>query len=210
MPSPIQESTRDKLITAAGTIFARDGFARASIRDICEEAGGANVASVKYHFGDKTGLYREVVLQGIANLKARRPVPQTGLPPEERLQDWLRQFLELTFIYRRNHPYLTKVMKHELREPTEMLDVIVQDVIGPMHQMLAGLISEIRGPGAGDSRQHAGFLLSACANLETTRPVLERLGGVLPADTESVARFAEELTKSVLYGIAGKGEKTAQ
>jgi AcrR family transcriptional regulator len=200
MMTPATEGTRERLIAAAGPIFARDGFSRSSIRDICEAAGGANVASIKYHFGDKTGLYREVVLQGIATMQARRPQPDLSLAPAARLSDWLRQFLELTLIYRRNHPYITNVMKHELREPTEMLDIIVREVIEPMHAMLARIIAEIRG--GADSRHQAGLLLSACANLETSRPVLERLGATLPSDPAAIQAFAAQLTHAVLHGIS--------
>lgn len=182
-------------------IFARDGFTNASVRDICQAAGGANVASIKYHFGDKTGLYREVVLHSIAAVCKRRPTPDLTLPPEDRLRDWLRQFLELTLIYRRNHPYLTNLMKQELREPTQMLDEVVRQVIAPMHAMLTGLITELRGGQSENSHLHAGILLSACANLENSRPILERLGAVLPSEPDSVARFADQLTHAVLHGI---------
>lgn len=199
MTPPAPEGTRERLVAAAGLVFARDGFSRASIRDICEAAGGANVASVKYHFGDKTGLYREVVREGIAKMCARRPQVDPALPPEDRLREWLRQFLTLTLVYRRNHPYASNVMKQELREPTDMLDTMVREVIQPMHADLAALLAEIRG--GADSRQQAVIVLSMCANLENSRPILERLGVALPSDPESIATLAGELTHSVLYGI---------
>ena len=64
-----EPSTRERLIAAAGAVFARDGFQRAGVRDICGLAG-ANVASVKYYFGNKEGLYRETILQGVKELGA--------------------------------------------------------------------------------------------------------------------------------------------
>ena len=45
------ELTRDKLIEAAGHVFAERGYRAATIRDICRRAG-ANVAAVNYTFGD--------------------------------------------------------------------------------------------------------------------------------------------------------------
>ena len=51
---------RTRLLTAAGPIFAEHGFDRATLRDIASHAS-VNVASIGYYFGDKMGLYREVI-----------------------------------------------------------------------------------------------------------------------------------------------------
>ena len=52
--------TRDRLLKAAEQLFAERGFKNVTVRDICRVAR-ANVAAVNYHFGDKMGLYREVL-----------------------------------------------------------------------------------------------------------------------------------------------------
>jgi AcrR family transcriptional regulator len=54
------DKTRQRLLEAAGEIFAEQGFRKATVRDICARAD-ANVASVKYHFGDKEKLYSEIL-----------------------------------------------------------------------------------------------------------------------------------------------------
>lgn len=51
--------TREALISAATTVFARDGFAAASTRDIAQ-AADVNLALIAYHFGGKDGLYLAV------------------------------------------------------------------------------------------------------------------------------------------------------
>ena len=52
--------TRDRLLKASEQLFAARGFRDVTVRDICR-AARANVAAVNYHFGDKLGLYREVL-----------------------------------------------------------------------------------------------------------------------------------------------------
>ncbi len=52
--------TRTRLLEAAGPVFAAHGFDGATVREICS-AAHVNVASVGYYFGDKLGLYREVI-----------------------------------------------------------------------------------------------------------------------------------------------------
>ena len=64
------DPTRDKLLDVAGRIFADRGYHAATIREICV-AAGANIAAVNYHFGDKLGLYTEVVQQSHAHGRTR-------------------------------------------------------------------------------------------------------------------------------------------
>lgn len=201
---PEAPSTRDRILEASGAIFARDGFRRAGIREICTHAN-CNVASIKYYFGDKLGLYRELLLRGAAEMKSKRPTESVieGEPAESTLRRWLLQFLELTLVHRHNHPYMGHIMKHELREPTDVLDDVVQTVVKPIHADLTRILTRVTGKPASETRHTAGLILSMCANLETSRPVFERLNAKLPATPRELERFAESLTLFVLHGVKG-------
>ena len=52
-------STYDNLLAAAGRVFSERGYTRATVAEICHEAG-TNVAAINYHFGSKATLYAEV------------------------------------------------------------------------------------------------------------------------------------------------------
>ena len=54
------DDTRQRLLQAAGQLFAEKGYEGASVRDICKKAQ-ANFAAVNYHFHDKERLYIEAV-----------------------------------------------------------------------------------------------------------------------------------------------------
>src|SRR5258705_8518020 len=54
-----EENTREKILSAAGEVFAEQGFEGATIRAITERAG-VNVAAVNYHFRDKAELFTRV------------------------------------------------------------------------------------------------------------------------------------------------------
>src|SRR5215217_7952041 len=65
-PTPISEErgtrsdgaqSRERLLLAAMRLFAEQGFAKTSTREIAL-AAGTNIASISYYFGDKAGLYR--------------------------------------------------------------------------------------------------------------------------------------------------------
>src|ERR1700730_11349300 len=85
------DATREKLVEAAGRVFARRGYYSTTVREICAKAG-ANVAAVNYHFGDKLGLYTEVLEQSVraAQLDAVRNAFEKTAPPEEILRAVIR------------------------------------------------------------------------------------------------------------------------
>ena len=68
---PESAQTRDRLLDSAEKLFAERGFHSASVREITREAG-CNIASVNYHFGGKSNLYREVFLRRLRDLRQRR------------------------------------------------------------------------------------------------------------------------------------------
>src|SRR5215467_5855255 len=57
------EDVRDALLGASRDLFLRYGYRAVSSRQIAS-AAGANVAMIRYYFGGKPGLYREIC-QGI-------------------------------------------------------------------------------------------------------------------------------------------------
>ncbi len=54
---------RERIILSAEKVFARKGYAAASIRELCE-ASGVNRALIYYYFVDKADLYRAVIAHG--------------------------------------------------------------------------------------------------------------------------------------------------
>lgn len=64
------EDVRDKLLTTARDLFLRYGYRSVSSRQIAM-AAGANVAMIRYYFGGKPGLYREICNAVIQPVRAR-------------------------------------------------------------------------------------------------------------------------------------------
>jgi AcrR family transcriptional regulator len=64
-------NTKDRILDVAETLFADNGFAATSLRDITREAG-VNIAAVNYHFGSKDGLLGAVLERRIAPVNRQR------------------------------------------------------------------------------------------------------------------------------------------
>ncbi|MGC6425928.1 MAG: TetR/AcrR family transcriptional regulator [Akkermansiaceae bacterium] len=100
--------TKKALLESATVLFAERGFDCVSLREITSSAG-ANVASVKYHFGSKEALIDAVVLELVAPINTERlarlsALKETGTPGVRAL---LRAFHE---------PLLSQFSQSELSE----------------------------------------------------------------------------------------------
>jgi AcrR family transcriptional regulator len=67
----MSKDTKTRLLDAAEALYAANGIAATSVRQITDEAE-ANVASVSFHFGGKSGLTRAVFLRRLEPLTNAR------------------------------------------------------------------------------------------------------------------------------------------
>src|SRR5271157_1855526 len=116
--------TRGRVLKVAARLFAERGFNHVSVRDICKEAG-SNVASVNYHFGDKLGLYKELinaVAERMNDAKISALEAGSGRRPEEQLRAYIRGFMhQLLDANPQETCWLEKLIARETTEPTPAL-----------------------------------------------------------------------------------------
>jgi AcrR family transcriptional regulator len=105
-PTVRGDATREALIAAAITCFARDGFRAASLRVIAASAG-VNQALIGYHFQSKEGLYLATFAHIVSQIRERLdPVvdeiakvlgsPDEDLDASERAARYLPPLLHLS------------------------------------------------------------------------------------------------------------------
>lgn len=141
----VSDPTREKLIDVAGRIFADRGYRAATIREI-SVAAGANIAAVNYHFGDKLGLYTEVVQQSsrAAELEGIRNALDMDAPPEDILRAVIRA--RMRSIYRRDRPdWHFRILAHEMAQPTPAIRSLVNQVGRPLFERMLHLIGGMLG-----------------------------------------------------------------
>ena len=64
-------STKDRILHAAEDLFAQQGFASTSLRQVTSRAD-VNIAAVNYHFGSKDNLINEVFRRRMDDMSAHR------------------------------------------------------------------------------------------------------------------------------------------
>ena len=146
------DPTHEKLLEVAGPIFANRGYQATTIREICVGAG-ANVAAVNYHFGNKLGLYTEVLQQSVraAEVLAVQNALDRNTLPEDVLRALIRA--RLRSINGRDLPdWHSRLLAQELANPTPALRKLIDKVTRPIYKRLLELIGEMIGLPANDDK----------------------------------------------------------
>ena len=134
------EPSRERILSAAGPVFAEKGFESATIREICA-AAEVNVAAVNYYFGDKQRLYLETVrLASEARIEQIAPPERLASTPAEiHLYDHVRTLLE-RMLGSEQVPWQVKLLMREVLQPTEACRELVEEHFRPRFEYLQGLL----------------------------------------------------------------------
>src|SRR4030067_830183 len=92
---PLSERTRERLLGAAGGVFAERGDRRSTVREICRRAK-VNIASVNYYFKGKEDLYADVLESAYHQAREKYHEEDTqgrSGTAESRLSRFVRVFL---------------------------------------------------------------------------------------------------------------------
>jgi AcrR family transcriptional regulator len=195
-------ATRSRLIAAAGEIFAAQGFQRATVREICSRAG-ANIAAVNYHFGDKTELYLAVIRESIcAAVEDQRSFVTTGTP-EDALAAIITTMLDKLGAHAKRPAWHFRIMAHEMVAPTAVFARVVDEVIGPQHARLCGMIAKIIGgsPESERTRLAANSVIGQVIFYAHGRPVIERLWRGFEMNERTTHRIAAHIASFSLCSL---------
>ncbi|MCO6453979.1 MAG: CerR family C-terminal domain-containing protein [Pirellulaceae bacterium] len=137
------DSTRERILQAAGRVFADKGFQAATVRDICQEAE-VNIAAVNYYFGEKQQLYVEAVRRARELRIAQVPFPKRAAdsPPAERLRDFVH-VIARRMLGTDGEPWQVRLMLREILSPTRACEEMVEDYFRPQFERLLGILAEL-------------------------------------------------------------------
>jgi AcrR family transcriptional regulator len=205
--SRAEDRTRDRLLEAAGEVFAHKGFLAASVGEITERAG-ANRAAVNYHYRTKEDLYVAAVRHAGEFCTSRHPMPTwpEGTPAEVRLRDFIRAFLS-RFLTADDPEWPGLLIMRELAQPTAgACEAFVEEFVRPTFAVLQGILRELVPPGVSERKQHmlGASILGQCLHYHFARHVLRRLVGPEEAreyDLERVTDHVHAFSMAALRGL---------
>lgn len=199
-PEAAPEPTRARLLRTALGLFAQQGFARTSTREIAE-AAQVNIAAISYHFGDKAGLYKAAFMEPFWEdgwedcLRASESQP---------LDEALRA-LYLSFLEPLRHGDLAhqsiKLRCREMLEPTGLWVQEIEHGITPLHQAIVRALCRHLGLRRSD---HEVERLAVCiaglgVHLQVGHDVIDALAPQLHRMPQAFAHWADRL---VMYAMA--------
>jgi TetR/AcrR family transcriptional regulator, regulator of cefoperazone and chloramphenicol sensitivity len=201
-----EESTREKILNAAGEVFAEEGFEGATIRAITERAG-VNVAAVNYHFRDKAELYSKVVLEACSVQAALKDAMAEGADsPEGRLRSIVHHFVR--YLLDPSRPdWMRRLKAREMANPTAALDELVEKNLRPLRDnFLRPTLRDLTN--ASFTQRELGLIassvMSQCLYFLQYQPIIERLN---PDFKYNVAEIADHVTR---FSLAAIREMTRQ
>jgi AcrR family transcriptional regulator len=194
------DDVRQALLAAAHDLFLRYGYRAVSSRQIAA-AAGANVAMIRYYFGGKPGLYREMIEGLLAPIRAgidamRAQQAEVNLP---------MIMANMARLWGQN-PWIPGMMIREVLAPEGPLRAIfLKDIAGkvvPMvEQIVAGEIGRGRLRADLEPRLVVLTMLSLAGFPFLTLPVSSKLLGVT-TDEEFIDRFIRHITRLFESGCA--------
>jgi AcrR family transcriptional regulator len=194
--------TRERLLKAATRLFAERGFAHVTVREICR-AARANVAAVNYHFGDKLGLYRQIVQAAIDEMRAITEAARQagdGQAPEERLRRFIVIFNHRVLTW--GNEELFRLVSREMHDPTPALDTVIEQAIRPRLEYLMTLVASVLRCDVNDPR-----VLRSVASIQSQsvaympNAVADRIGLRAKLTRSHVDAIAEHIAEFSLAGI---------
>lgn len=206
MTIPRDTETRDRLLKAAERLFADRGFKKVTVRDICR-AARANVAAVNYHFGDKLGLYREVMQSAIDGMRGTNDAAReagAGQPPEEQLRRYISIFVDR--VLTPGNDAIHRLINREMNDPTPALDALVEQGVRPRVEYLSGLIAAIIGC---DPTDQSVLRCVASVQAQTLaympNPIATRLGLANKPTAANLRDIADHIAEFSLAGVHAVG-----
>jgi AcrR family transcriptional regulator len=196
--------TRQKIINAAGLLFAEKGFKATTIADICK-AAKVNQAAVNFHFGGKEQLYVALVRHGYEFALSEVPLPEwtADTAPQTKLHDFVLTFLRRA-VADREPRWPCHLIMREMIEPTAACEEFVRGFVRPNFTILRSILAELLPAGFPEDRVRLiGFsIIGQCLHHRVARHVIRLMepeSGQL--DEERLQRLADHITRFSLAAL---------
>lgn len=191
------EATRVRILEAAGELFAATGFAETTNKAVAARAG-ADLASINYHFGSRSGLYQAVLIEAhhrLVDLGELTRLAQSPLAPTDKLKILIAQIVRQAVDPAGG--WHLPVLAAEVLTPSSHAQVLFQAEILPKAPFALSILSEITGIPADDPALLTCLLsvLAPCLLLLIGRrglpgPVQQVRAIPYPALVDQLHRFA--------------------
>ena len=195
-----QSTTRGTVLRETAILFAMDGYAGVSMRDIAN-AAGITPAALYHHFRDKSELYRATMSYAFGSKMSDLPSIVFGQAPvEERFIGFLSWFCDLMVT---DVVYARLMQREMLDGDEERVRFLTEEVFSEPFNQTVILMEEIAPDG--DAHQLSVFVFGLIFGYFAFTPTRRLHPGHLSEhdDPEQVARNIAQLVLNGLKAFSG-------
>lgn len=135
------ETTRLRIIETAGALFGSKGYAETTSKMIANEAE-VNIASINYHFGNRDGLYRTVLLTAhdrLVSVENLQLLEQSTGSSKDKIYLVIKNLLAS---FGGEEHWHTRVLSRELMSPSSHIEALLQNELAPKLSIVRNIISD--------------------------------------------------------------------
>lgn len=185
---PKKDSTEEKILEAAKTVFIAKGMDGARMQEIADEAG-INKALLHYYFRSKERLFEAIFSQIV---KFAFPEITRIIASDEPVISKIEQVIDAYLGLLLKHPFIPGfIMKELSRDPSGLFKMITKFGFNP--QVIFGQIQKAMDNGEikqMDPRHLIVNIISMCVFPFAARPILNHL--IFREDKEALEKFYTE------------------
>lgn len=136
--------TRARILESAGELFASQGLASTTSKAVAQRAE-VDLASINYHFGNREGLYRAVLVEAhrrFFTVEELEGILASPVAPEDKLGMLLDAIVSRIS---GETSWALTVLARELGGPSEHFTVLRDNEAPPKFQIVMKILSEISG-----------------------------------------------------------------
>ena len=191
--------TRDRILAAATELFAQQGFAAISVRDIARQCG-VNLPTIYHYFGGKDGLYDACYK---ATFEAAADALRTAITEAPSAELRIRNFtVKLCEIFMRDHSFRRLLQREFLREEHRPIAALTTHHFDHEFRLLTAAIVELYGPE--QSMERCFSIYGLALGLILMRRIGE-LAGMNPSIGANAQLMADYVLGIVLPARSGGG-----
>lgn len=199
-------STRERLLEAAERLFFKKGYEGVSVRDLTDMAG-TNVASINYHFRGKDNLYREVFRQRLSRMAERKLAELSRVTHDKEPPDLREVFRACVsgflgdMLSSRDMENFLNVVSHEMAEPGIATDILMKEIVTPVHKVLKEAVQKARPDLSGEKVSLCiASLMGQMFHFVRAREIIKRVVG-RGYSKEFLNELVEHITDFSLKGM---------
>lgn len=195
------------ILHAAEHVFARAGFAGATMAEIAVRAGVPK-SNLHYYFRTKQALYRAVLAHTLQLWLSETDIIRAELPPQVALEQYIRAKMRLSA----SHPDASRVFANELLHGAHEIGEVLRQVLRELVSRKAAVVQQWidRGQMAPVDPQHLFFTIwAATQTYADFESQVCAVLGVSQLEQQDYAQATEHLVALLLRGCGLDPEPAA-